>query len=74
MTGFVPGDPDGKDGEAMPSSDWTEEMSMDFTAEELREFLEADVLGVEADPQFKEDLRTKLWTQFSTRFGGGKSR
>ena len=47
---------------------------MDFTAEELREFIEADVLGVEADPQFKEDLRTKLWTQFSTRIGGGKSR
>ena len=29
--------------------------------EELQEFLSADVLGVRADPAFKERLRHKLW-------------
>ena len=61
MTGFVPTGPGGKDGEAVPSSDWTEEMSMDFTAEELREFLEADDVHVDADPLFRERLRRQLW-------------
>lgn len=34
---------------------------MDVTADELREFLEADVMGVDADPAFKEALRRRLW-------------
>jgi hypothetical protein len=33
----------------------------DFTDDELREFLEADQLGVRADPAFKERLRRRLW-------------
>ncbi len=38
-----------------------DEGSTDVTLEELREFLEADRLGVRADPKFKERLRRKLW-------------
>jgi hypothetical protein len=34
---------------------------MDFTINELREFLEADLLDVPVDPEFKERLRKKLW-------------
>jgi len=34
---------------------------MDFTTDELREFLEADGRGVAADPGFKERLRRRLW-------------
>ena len=42
---------------------------MDFTPGELREFREADLLGVEADPQFKEELRENLWSMVSNRLG-----
>jgi hypothetical protein len=38
-----------------------DDASMDFTMDELREFLDADVRGVHADPGFKERLRRKLW-------------
>jgi len=41
-----------------PSMD---DASMDFTMDELREFLEADARGVRADPGFKERLRRRLW-------------
>lgn len=34
---------------------------MDFTAEELREFLAADLLDVPVDPAFKERLKRRLW-------------
>ena len=34
---------------------------MDFTLDELREFLEADLIDVRADPVFKERLRRRLW-------------
>jgi hypothetical protein len=34
---------------------------VEVTADELREFLEADALGVRADPVFKERLRRELW-------------
>lgn len=34
---------------------------VEVTADELREFLEADTLGVRADPAFKERLRRELW-------------
>ena len=40
---------------------------MDFTLDELREFLEADLLDVEADPEFKERLRQRLWALISAR-------
>lgn len=48
-----------------------EGMDSDFTSEELREFLDADTLDVEADPDFKERLRRKLWDMVRSRFGGG---
>ena len=34
---------------------------VEITADELREFLEADALDVRADPTFKERLRRELW-------------
>ena len=37
------------------------ETTLDFTMDELREFLEADMLDVQADPEFKERLRRMLW-------------
>ena len=73
MTGFVTARPNRKIEDATSSSEWSdvasEEVAMDFTAEELREFLEADLLGVEADPQFKEELRESLWSMVSNRLG-----
>ena len=39
----------------------TDEMLMDFTAEELREFLQADLLDVPVDPRFEERLKSRLW-------------
>jgi len=44
-----------------------DESAMDFTMDELREFLEADLLDVPADPEFKERLRRKLWTMLEAR-------
>ena len=44
------------------------EGTMDFTMDELREFLEADHLEVKADPDFKEKLRKKLWDLVQLRF------
>ena len=44
-----------------------DESMMDFTMKELREFLEADLLDVHADPEFKERLRRKLWQIVQTR-------
>lgn len=44
-----------------------DESMMDFTMEELREFLEADLLDVHADPKFKERLRRKLWQMVQDR-------
>ena len=34
---------------------------LDFTAEELREFLQADLLDVPVDPNFRERLKRRLW-------------
>ena len=47
-----------------PSMD---DAAMEITPEELREFLEADRLGVRADPAFKARLRDKLWAIVRTR-------
>jgi hypothetical protein len=45
-------------------------MAMDkFTMDELREFLEADLVGVRADPEFKEKLRRRLWEMVQARAG-----
>jgi hypothetical protein len=48
-----------------------DEADMDFDPAELREFLAADLLDVQADPVFKERLRQKLWRMVRTRYGGG---
>jgi hypothetical protein len=58
-----------------PSMD---ESGMDFTVEELREFLDADRLNVHADPAFKERLRRMLWQlvrfRSDQRVGGDEER
>jgi len=41
---------------------------------ELREFLAADLLDVEADPVFKERLRQKLWRLVRARYGDGSDK
>jgi hypothetical protein len=43
--------------------------AMEFTMDELREFLEGDIRGVLADPAFKERLRLKLWEMVRLRGG-----
>lgn len=45
-----------------------DDAAMEFTIDELREFLEADARGVHADPGFKERLRRRLWEM--VRFRG----
>ena len=44
---------------------------MDFSLDELREFLEADLVEVRADPEFKERLRRRLWDLVRDRSGRG---
>jgi hypothetical protein len=39
-----------------------DEIAAEFSTEELLEFLEADVLPIEADVEFRERLRSELWT------------
>ena len=43
---------------------------MDFTLDELREFLEADLIDVRADPVFKERLRRRLWEMVKAQSRG----
>ena len=43
----------------------------DVDPAELREFLSADLLDVQADPVFKERLRRKLWRLVRLRYGDG---
>ena len=38
-----------------------EDILTDFSIDELREFLEVDLVEVEVDPEFKERLRQRLW-------------
>jgi hypothetical protein len=45
----------------------------EFTPAELREFLAADYVPIQADPAFKERLRKKLWTFIRNRTGPGSS-
>ncbi len=45
----------------------SDEGMMDFTMDELREFLAADHLDVPADPDFRERLRRKLWDLVQSR-------
>lgn len=44
----------------------------DIDPAELREFLAADLLDVQADPVFKERLRMKLWRLVRVRYGDGR--
>jgi hypothetical protein len=44
---------------AVPSS--VSDGLLDFEHQELLEFLEADLAGVDVDPAFKERLRMELW-------------
>jgi hypothetical protein len=39
----------------------TEDTLANFSIDELREFLEADLVDVKIDPEFKERLRRQLW-------------
>ena len=42
----------------------------DFSIDELREFLEADLVDVKVDPEFKERLRKELWDLVQDRARG----
>jgi len=44
-----------------------EEGVLDCSVDELREFLEADLVDVHADPEFKQSLRRKLWDLVQVR-------
>ena len=46
-----------------------EEFAMDFSPDELHEFLAADLVEVPVDPEFKERLRQKLWDAVRQRYG-----
>ncbi len=46
-----------------------DDSAMEISPEELREFLEADLLGAQADPVFKEALRRKLWAMVREKYG-----
>jgi hypothetical protein len=48
----------------------TEELLTQFSLEELREFLEADLVDVPVDPEFKERLRKQLWAMVESRARG----
>lgn len=61
-TGPLPGSPLGRIDEASREAVVLEEIAAEFSTEELLEFLEADQLPVEADPEFRERLRSELWT------------
>ena len=45
----------------------------DVTLDELREFLEADIMDVKADPEFKERLRKMLWDLVQVQAGRPQS-
>ncbi len=49
-----------------------EDGPMAFTMEELREFLEGDLLEGQADPEFKEQLRQQLWEMLRARRAGDR--
>ncbi len=46
-----------------------EDILTDFSIDELREFLEADLVDVKVDPEFKERLRRQLWDLLQDRAG-----
>jgi hypothetical protein len=48
----------------------SDEILADFSIDELREFLEADLVDVKVDPEFKERLRKQLWDIVQDRARG----
>jgi hypothetical protein len=48
----------------------TEDILTEFSIDELREFLEADLVDVKVDPEFKERLRKQLWDIVQDRARG----
>ena len=52
----------GRAAEATREAGVIDEIAAEFSTEELLEFLEADLLPVEADPEFRERLKSELWT------------
>ncbi len=48
-------------------SAWSDQEALDFSPEELSEFLAGDLFPSDADPAFKEELRQKLWTMLLSR-------
>jgi hypothetical protein len=44
-----------------------DEDGMEISVEELREFMEADLVDVHADPEFKHSLRERLWAMVQAR-------
>ena len=40
---------------------------IEYSPEELREFLSSDGIDVQADPRFKERLRLRLWDLLKSR-------
>ena len=68
------------EGASPESQDQETQVDSEMTAgfeEELREFLEADYVEVDADPLFRERLRRKLWAvllrQIDKGSGGSES-
>ena len=55
---------------SLTADEATMDESMDgveYSPEELREFLAADTAEVQADPRFKERLRLRLWDMLKSR-------
>jgi len=50
----------------------SEDILTDFSIDELREFLEADLVDVPVDPEFKERLRKQLWDLVQERARGSQ--
>ena len=46
------------------------DLPAEFTSEELEEFLRADQLPEEADPEFKQRLREELWELVQELYAG----
>lgn len=53
--------------------DLMDQQLTDAMADELREFLDADVTNVRADPEFKERLRSELWNAVRSAARKGKT-
>jgi len=50
-----------------------DESDLEVSPEELREFLAADLVEVQASPHFKERLRGKLWRFVRSNYGRDSS-